>query len=40
VFNGRKLITAPTKDVQAFVIEHKDQFTASFNLERAPVNVN
>jgi hypothetical protein len=40
VFNGRKLITAPTEEVQAFVIEHKDAFTASFDLKRAAINVN
>jgi hypothetical protein len=39
-FNGRPLITAPTKDVQAFVLEHKNAFTAKFSLERAPATVN
>jgi hypothetical protein len=33
-FNGRKLITAPTEDVQAFVVEHKDKFTANIKLEK------
>lgn len=33
-FNGRKLISAPTEEVQAFVVRHKDMFTAEFNLER------
>jgi hypothetical protein len=40
VFNGRKLITAPTEDVQAFVVEHKDAFSADFELERPPVIAN
>jgi hypothetical protein len=40
VFNGRTLITAPTKDVQAFVVKHKDAFRANFELERAPATVN
>ena len=33
-FGGRKLITAPTEDVQAFVLAHKDAFTNEFKLER------
>jgi hypothetical protein len=33
-FNGRKLITAPTDDVRAFVSKHKDSFTAEFKLQR------
>jgi hypothetical protein len=33
-FNGRKMITAPTADVQAFVLENKDKFTGEFQLER------
>jgi hypothetical protein len=40
VFNGSKLITAPTKDVQAFVVKHKDAFNANLVLERAPAEVN
>jgi hypothetical protein len=35
-FNGRKLITAPTEDVQAFLLEHKDKFTSNITLERKP----
>lgn len=33
-FDDRKLITAPTGDVQAFVLKHKAMFTANFTLER------
>jgi hypothetical protein len=33
-FNNRKLITAPTKDLQAFVLEHRKMFTGDFNLQR------
>jgi hypothetical protein len=40
VFNGRKLITAPTEDVQAFVVEHADAFRVEFKLERALATVN
>jgi hypothetical protein len=40
VFNGRKLITAPTKDLQEFVVDHKDAFNATVALERAPASVN
>lgn len=32
--NGHKVITAPTKDVQAFVLEHKDKFTQTIQLRR------
>jgi hypothetical protein len=39
-FSGRKLITAPTQDVQAFVLGHKDSFTANFDLERQKAAVN
>ena len=39
-FNGRKMITAPTEDVQAFVLQNKDKFTAEFRLERQPDSVN
>ena len=37
-FNGRKLITAPTEDVQAFLVRHKDKFTSNISLERQPKN--
>jgi hypothetical protein len=37
-FNGRKLITAPTEDLQAFVVKHKDKFTSTVTLERQPEN--
>jgi hypothetical protein len=33
-FDGRKLITAPTSQVQQFVTEHKDRFTGTITLER------
>lgn len=33
-FNGRKMITAPTEQVQAFVLAHQDRFTGKFDLER------
>jgi hypothetical protein len=33
-FNGRKLITASTADLQAFVLQHKAAFNAKFVLER------
>jgi hypothetical protein len=33
-FNGRRLITAPTADVQKFVLAHQDKFTAKFDLEK------
>jgi hypothetical protein len=33
-FNGNKLITAPTDDVRAFVLKHKDAFTGKIYLER------
>ncbi|QDU74613.1 hypothetical protein Pan97_16240 [Bremerella volcania] len=33
-FNGRKLITASTTDVQAFVLEHQEMFTGDFSLKR------
>lgn len=35
-FGGRKMITAPTEQVQAFVLSHLDAFTAPFELERSP----
>ena len=31
---NRKLITAPTKKLQAFLLEHKDRFTTQFNFKR------
>jgi hypothetical protein len=39
-FNGRNLITAPTKEVQAFVLEHKAMFTGNFSLERPTRSIN
>jgi hypothetical protein len=39
-FNGRKMITAPTEDVQAFVLEHKEMFKGEFNLERQTGSIN
>ena len=33
-FNGRRLITAPTADVQKFVLAHQDKFTTRFDLEK------
>lgn len=39
-FNGRKLITAPTDDVQAFVLEHREMFTADFKLQRQTERAN
>jgi hypothetical protein len=36
-FNGRRFITAPTRQVQTFVISHLDAFTAPFQLERATI---
>jgi hypothetical protein len=33
-FGGRKLITAPTEELQAFVLRHQDKFTATFDLVR------
>ena len=39
-FNGRKMITAPTEDVQAFVLKHKEIFTSDFNLARQTDNIN
>jgi hypothetical protein len=32
-FNNRKLITAPTAEVQKFVLTHKDRFTGDFELQ-------
>jgi hypothetical protein len=39
-FNGRKLITAPTAEVQSFVVKHKDAFRADFALQRRAAGVN
>lgn len=36
-FNGRRLITASTDDVRAFVLKNKGAFTGRFELQRAPV---
>ena len=36
-FNGRKLITAPTDEVRAFIVKNKESFTGRFNLQRAAV---
>jgi hypothetical protein len=33
-FGGRKMITAPTEQVQSFVLAHQDAFTEVFQLER------
>jgi hypothetical protein len=38
-FNGRKLISAPTEDVQEFLREHKETFTGNFHLERKSEDV-
>lgn len=34
-FNGRKLITAPTDEVRAFVAKNKEKFSGRFELQRA-----
>ena len=39
-FNDRKVLTAPTNDVQEFVLEHKEMFTGDFHLERSTAPVN
>lgn len=39
-FDGRRLITAPTKDVQAFVVKHRKAFTGEFELRREEAKVN
>ena len=39
-FQNRKLITAPTKDVQAFVVKHSEAFTGDFKLDRVSDNIN
>ena len=33
-FNGRRLITASTEELQAFVVEHREQFTNDLELTR------
>lgn len=33
-FDGRKMLTAPTHEVQEFLLKHKDAFTENFELER------
>ena len=35
-FDGRKLITAQTEDVQKFLVKHKEEFRGDFNLVREP----
>lgn len=35
-FDNRKLITAPTKDVQAFIVKHQAAFNGEFGLQREP----
>lgn len=32
--NGSKLVTAPTADLQRFVVAHQDKFTSKFELQR------
>ena len=39
-FNGRKMLTASTEDVQAFVLEHQEMFTGDISLVRASSNVH
>lgn len=39
-FENRKLITAPTKDLQAFVIKHLEAFTGEFGLRREGEKIN
>lgn len=34
-FNGRRLITASTEDVRAFLVKNKDSFTGRFELQRS-----
>jgi hypothetical protein len=33
-FDGRKLITAPTEDVQKFLVKHREEFHGDFDLVR------
>ncbi len=35
-FDGRKMITAQTEDVQRFLVRHKEEFKGDFKLEREP----
>lgn len=35
--NGRKLITAPTDEVRAFIVKNKESFTGKFNLQQEAV---
>ncbi len=35
-FDGRKLITAQTGDVQKFLVKHKEEFRGTFDLVREP----
>lgn len=39
-FDGRKLITASTTELQAFVLQHKEAFRGDFSLERQLENKN
>jgi hypothetical protein len=39
-FNGRRLITASTQELQAFVLQHKDAFKTKFSLQRGSANTN
>ncbi len=39
-FQNKRLITAPTNELQEFVVEHKDKFTGNFELTRVPEDVN
>jgi hypothetical protein len=32
--NGQQLLTAPTAELQAFLLKHRDKFTGRFQLER------
>jgi hypothetical protein len=34
LLNGRTLITAPTDELQQFVVKHRDRFTATIDLQR------
>jgi hypothetical protein len=39
-FNGRKMLTGPTEEVQRFVLEHQDMFTGEFTLVRQNTATN
>jgi hypothetical protein len=39
-FNGRRMLTGPTAEVRAFVLDHKESFTGDVTLERVAKNVN